>query len=281
MKKPLLKNLGDALENVSHSFYDYYVEANVKARQALGVKQQVIRRQVLRCCDWCADLAGIYTYPNVPSDVWARHNNCRCQVTFISERNGTYKDVWSKQEYKTQREARVNRLKEIEELDKFKEKLNLDNLKYISDNTSPAKKSVEELRRIYNADVAAGWVSSLIGFDGYYANYLRIERQIVGRKTSDGIPITGQSVHFMQRVIGTMVDPAVLKKTGKKVRRSGVEISDIEDALFNGIAGPARIDAKTGDISKVYYNRKCKVSINPDTGVLIQCNPRTKKNDNF
>lgn len=113
MKKPLLKNLGDALENVSHSFYDYYVEANVKARQALGVKQQVVRRQVLKCCDWCADLAGIYTYPNVPSDVWARHNNCRCQVTFISNKNGAYKDVWSKQEYKTQKDARLSRIAEI------------------------------------------------------------------------------------------------------------------------------------------------------------------------
>lgn len=53
-----------------------------------------------------------------------------------------------------------------------------------------------------------------------------INSDIVGLTTSNGIEITGQSKHFLERVFGTTEDP----KT--KRPRSGVEISDIKDALL-------------------------------------------------
>lgn len=108
--------LGSPIENISHAFYDDYVEHNVERRAKMGLKATVIRRQIGKCCDWCAKLAGIYDYGNLPDGVFQRHENCRCMVTYKSEKAG-YLDVWSKKEYKMQREAR---LKASEEFSKAK-----------------------------------------------------------------------------------------------------------------------------------------------------------------
>ncbi|MCF0230660.1 MAG: hypothetical protein HUJ76_13325, partial [Parasporobacterium sp.] len=57
------------------------------------------------CCDWCSSLAGIYEYGTEPKDVYKRHDSCRCTVTFKSEKSG-YRNVFSRKEYETYREAR-------------------------------------------------------------------------------------------------------------------------------------------------------------------------------
>ena len=83
-------------------------------------------------------------------------------------------------------------------------------------------------------------------------------------KTSAGIKITGQSKHFMERVIGTKEDP----KTHRP--RSGVSIEDIQDALLHGTL---RTRSRDPDSIK-YITDKCIVSVNPKTGILIQSNQR-------
>lgn len=107
------KSLHNAVSNIAQSFYDGYVEINARAKAKAGVKTIVVRRQLGHCCDWCAKLSGIYDFNNVPKDIYRRHDNCRCMVTVRTEK-GTYKDVWSKEEYKSQRSARTARIKEIE-----------------------------------------------------------------------------------------------------------------------------------------------------------------------
>lgn len=106
--------------NVGQSFYDHYVEANVNFRSKLGMKAVIIRRQLGHCCDWCADLAGIYDPANAPDNIYRRHRNCRCLVTYKSQDG--YQDVWNKKIFQTQREARIDKLQQIkEEADKNKE----------------------------------------------------------------------------------------------------------------------------------------------------------------
>ncbi len=101
--------------NVGQSFYDKYVEANVNFRSKLGMKEVIIRRQLGHCCEWCASLAGIYNAWNMPADIhdniYRRHRNCRCLVTYKSEDG--YQDVWNKKIYQTQRDARIDRIKEL------------------------------------------------------------------------------------------------------------------------------------------------------------------------
>ena len=116
----------------------------------------------------------------------------------------------------------------------------------------------------YMNSVKNGMISPLSGFGNYKTLYEAVEKDVVGMRTSTGIKITGQSKHFMERVIGTKEDP----KTHRP--RSGVSIKDIQDALLHGTL---RTRSRDPDSIK-YITDKCIVSVNPKTGILIQCNPR-------
>ena len=116
----------------------------------------------------------------------------------------------------------------------------------------------------YTNSVKNGMISPLSGFKNYKTLYESVEKDIIGMQTSTGIEITGQSKHFIERVIGTKEDP----KTRRP--RSGVEIKDIQDALLNGTPRVRESDPN----STKYVTDKCIVSVNPKTGILIQCNPR-------
>ena len=147
-----------------------------------------------------------------------------------------------------------------------------ENMKY---NNSPECK----LMNAYITSVKKGKFSPLVGYDHYKKLHNEINNSLVGLTTTNGIEITGQSDHFIERVIGVIKDP----DTGKK--RLGVELQDIQDALTNGKAMKPKISrAKNGNIlyeedgkpkiSQLFVTDKCAVSINPETGVLIQCNPK-------
>lgn len=116
----------------------------------------------------------------------------------------------------------------------------------------------------YTNSVKNGMISKLSGFDNYKELHIKIKNEIVGTETVNGITITGQSKHFLERVIGTMQDP----KTNRP--RSGVDIEDIKEALLKGTVRTSIRDPN----SVKYVTDKCIVSLNPQTGNLIQCNPQ-------
>lgn len=130
-----------------------------------------------------------------------------------------------------------------------------------------------QLLQRYAKDVKSGWISPLVRFDGYEELYNRIQNEIVGKRTANGILLTGQSRHFLQRVVGTMVDPQQLKQNLRVIRRSGVEIDDIKDALFSTTRVSKTRVGVNGSRSVSLVGKKCLVAINPDTGRLIQVNP--------
>lgn len=121
-----------------------------------------------------------------------------------------------------------------------------------------------ELLKQYAQSVESGMISPISGFDNYKALYQRVQSELVGQQTSNGVPITAQSAHFMERVIGTGKDP----KSGKS--RSGVSIDDIKQALLHGKYKAPK--TTTNGRSQLFYSDTCAVSVNPDTGRLIQCN---------
>ena len=88
--------LSEPVVNFTQSAVDDTVKANVDFQGKSGLKPRVVRRVAGNCCDWCAALAGTYTYPDVPRDVYRRHKYCRCTVTFDPE-SGKVQDIWSKQ----------------------------------------------------------------------------------------------------------------------------------------------------------------------------------------
>ena len=170
----------------------------------------------------------------------------------------------------------VNRLKSYgienppKSIDKFRE------MEY----TNPPE---YKLMNAYITSVKKGKLSPLVGYDYYKGLHKEIERKLVGKVTSNGIKITGQSEHFIERAIGIIKDP----DTGKK--RLGVKLNDIEEALLKGKPlKPKKSIDKNGNIlydkngnpklSQKFATDRCEVSINPDTGILIQCNQERRKN---
>lgn len=134
-----------------------------------------------------------------------------------------------------------------------------------------------ELLQRYAHDVDSGWISPLSRFDNYEALYNQIQTEIVGTTANNGVVITGQSQHFMQRVIGTMVDPQKLRDNLQIIRRSGVDINSIKDTLYNPVeVCPIRV-SQSGQKSVKLNGKNCSVTINPDTGILIQTNPRKEE----
>lgn len=126
------------------------------------------------------------------------------------------------------------------------------------------------LLTVYSKDVQTGWITPLVTFKNYKQTYNSIQSEIVGKQTSNGILITGQSRHFMQRVVGTMSDPA---HSGQK--RSGVEITDIQEAIFGHLPEKNILQTPNGPSIK-FIGERCAVSLNPDTGLLIQVNPKRR-----
>lgn len=93
MKSKIYEILQRSLKNISRNYIDEFVETNAEFRSKAGLREKIIRTTNGKCCKWCDKLAGIYDYP-APKDVYRRHDNCDCTVTYISEKGA--QDVHTK-----------------------------------------------------------------------------------------------------------------------------------------------------------------------------------------
>ena len=97
--------LGRTAENITGSFQTDYIKKNAEFRGKAGLTCYIERKDGFRCCDWCAGLAGRYRYPDeVPKDVYRRHDNCTCDVSYVSEkgRQNVHTHQWNWGKEKTQ-----------------------------------------------------------------------------------------------------------------------------------------------------------------------------------
>lgn len=74
--------LDEPIVNFSQSVVDDFIRENVEFQGTAGIQPKIIRTAVGKCCEWCQKLAGAYSYPNVPKDIYRRHERCRCTVTY-------------------------------------------------------------------------------------------------------------------------------------------------------------------------------------------------------
>ncbi|MGL4572819.1 MAG: minor capsid protein [Clostridium sp.] len=119
------------------------------------------------------------------------------------------------------------------------------------------------LLKDYKRSRSSNMISAFTSFDDYKEFKRRIEKELVGLTTSNGIKITGQSKHLLERIFGTSNDP----KTGRP--REGVSIENVKDALING-----SVRIRKNDLNSIkFVTEKCMVSVNPKTGNIIQVNP--------
>lgn len=91
----MIRRMTAPAQNITESFYNDYVQKNVKLRSDAGLDCYIIRNDHGGCCKWCSKLAGKYHYPeDVPKDAYRRHDNCGCTVTYLNGRKA--QNVWSK-----------------------------------------------------------------------------------------------------------------------------------------------------------------------------------------
>lgn len=122
-----------------------------------------------------------------------------------------------------------------------------------------------QMLEAYVRSVEEGRLSSKIEFPMYEDYHDRIQERLVGRVV-DGVEITGQTNHFLERVFGCEKDPT----TGRP--RDGVALEDLFDCLENPVEiGPIKT-REDGMRSFAVRGRNAQVTINPDTGLLIQTN---------
>ncbi|MEG1525689.1 MAG: polymorphic toxin type 50 domain-containing protein [Clostridia bacterium] len=74
---------------------DDTLRKNVDFQGKAGLSPRIIRTAESHCCEWCSKLEGTYRYPDVPDDIYRRHNRCRCAVEY-DPGGGMRQDVWSK-----------------------------------------------------------------------------------------------------------------------------------------------------------------------------------------
>ena len=76
--------LQEPIINFTQSIVDDIIKANADFHAKAGLTPKVVRKESGNCCKWCRAVVGVYNYPDVPKDVWRRHNRCRCTVEYLS-----------------------------------------------------------------------------------------------------------------------------------------------------------------------------------------------------
>ena len=101
-----IRRMCSPTENITASFHADYVKKNAEFRSKAGLSCYIERTTDGNCCDWCSKLAGRYRYPDeVPKDVYRRHDNCTCDVSYVSEkgRQNVHSKRWANEQAKAQR----------------------------------------------------------------------------------------------------------------------------------------------------------------------------------
>lgn len=104
--------LNAPVKTFAQKIVDESVRANAEFHHKAGLKPKIIRKSSGHCCAWCSRMAGTYSYPDVPKDVYRRHDNCNCTVEY-DPGGAKRQDVWSKQWKYEQDPVKIEQRKRI------------------------------------------------------------------------------------------------------------------------------------------------------------------------
>jgi hypothetical protein len=74
--------LDEPVINFSQSIVNDTVKINADFHAQSGLMPTIIRIANSDACEWCQEVAKEYKYPNVPADVWRRHERCKCAIIY-------------------------------------------------------------------------------------------------------------------------------------------------------------------------------------------------------
>ena len=110
-----------------------------------------------------------------------------------------------------------------------------------------------------------GNLSAVVSFSDWQEMNTNLKTAFIGKTAPNGIKIASVSKHFVDRVIGTIYQ-----------KRSGVSIKNLQKIIANGQIAEVKTDKKGRKSQRIYIDELCDITINPETGELIQCNPNSK-----
>lgn len=76
--------LDEPIRLFSQSIVDDSIQTNAEFQYNAGLSPKIVRMSTGKCCEWCNTIVGVYDYPNIPKDVYRRHDRCRCMVDYIA-----------------------------------------------------------------------------------------------------------------------------------------------------------------------------------------------------
>jgi len=89
--------LAEPVVNFTQSTVDDTIKANVEFQGESGLSPQIIRvAHGSPPCNWCRSLEGTYKYPDVPEDVYKRHDRCRCTVEY-DPGDARRQNIWTRE----------------------------------------------------------------------------------------------------------------------------------------------------------------------------------------
>lgn len=194
----------------------------------------------------------------------------RERIALLKEGDGNELDIMNAQiQYRSCMDEYV-RFSKAMGMKQQKERIYMDGLGKVgaSIDTATLVKKVDIIKG-YQKARKNGDISMLVDLKTYQKISDDIDKKIVGTATKDGIIITGYKTHFIDRVIGQYES----SNESIKGKRKGVSIEMINNALQNG-ESEERPLTKEGLRSIRYKTDECIVTINPDTGELIQTTPK-------
>lgn len=106
----IVRRADSASATVMRSRFDENMKKGARTCAEAGLKTYIVRDGSSKCCEWCAGLAGRYSYGSEPKDVYRRHDNCSCSVVYESGRGR--QNVWSKQYWSAEQEQEYLRLRD-------------------------------------------------------------------------------------------------------------------------------------------------------------------------
>lgn len=104
------------VQTFCRSAVDETAQKNAELQRDLGIQAKIVRTMTGKeNCKWCEGLAGEYEYPDVPDDVYHRHDDCDCIVEYLPG-DGTAQDVWPKEWREPQTSVNLRKVTNTQDL---------------------------------------------------------------------------------------------------------------------------------------------------------------------
>ena len=198
----------------ARSVVDDTIKKNAEFQHKAGIKAVINRKAAARCCDWCTDLEGDYTYPSVPREVFQRHDHCKCALDYNGKRLKAYES-----------KNGAHSFRDPEEKERIDERKRLAIEKEMQNGIMKANKTTERAKsgKMHNekyGDSAVFINKKYIGSDEYIGKYIGI----TGDEKVDNI-IAQKAQTILYDRTGTFNETLVLfdKATGDEILTIAVD----------------------------------------------------------